>query len=127
MTIQHTRKSQIFIITCLVFAFSSLVWARSLNEIKQSMIQRAPLIKQLKAKGIVGENNSGYLAFVGSAKANEAQVAAENKDRRAIYSYVAKKENASLSVVEKRQGARKAQKAKPGEFFQKPDGAWKKR
>ena len=127
MSLPITCKRYILIFTCLALALSASAWARSLNDIKQAMIQRAPLIAQLKAQGIVGESNAGYLAFVSSARAEEAQVAAENKDRKSIYTYVAKKENTSLDVVEKRQGKRKAQKAKPGEFYQDSNGAWVKK
>jgi hypothetical protein len=81
----------------------------------------------LKTKGIIGENNSGYLGFVTTARDKEDIVTAENKDRKAIYTHFAKQQNTTLDVVEKVQANRKAQRTKPGAFFQKPDGSWHKR
>ncbi len=91
------------------------------------MKERLPVIAELKKKRIIGENNRGYLMFVGDAKEKENIVGAENKDRKTIYAYFAKKQDTNLEVVEKIQAKRKAGKAKPGQFFQKPDGAWHKK
>lgn len=119
-------KIQILLIICFVFAISSAS-ARSLNEVIQSMKQRAPAVKKLKSAGIVGENNKGYLSFIGSAGGHKALVLKENKDRKATYKYIARKENTSLSVVEARNAKRKADKARSGEFFQNPSGSWIKK
>ncbi len=127
MNMRQLYKPSILIIIGLVLAVSSHVWARSLNDIKQSMIDRAPTIKQLKSQGIVGENNSGYLEFVGSAKPQADVVAQENTDRKAIYSYFARQQNTTLAVVESVQAKRKAKQADPGEYVQNPDGSWAKR
>jgi len=116
-------KIYILVILCLAissqFAFSA--------GIKERMKKRLPVIAQLKAKGIIGENNKGYLGFVTSVKTEESVVAAENKDRKMIYSHFAKQQKTAVDVVEKIQAKRKAQKAKPGHFFQSPDGKWQKK
>ena len=127
MNIPTPHKRCILILTCLVFALTAPAWARSLADITQAMKQRAPIIGELKAKGIVGENNAGYLAFVSGAREEESLVAAENTDRKAVYAYLAKKENTSLSNVEKRQAIRKAKNTESGEFYQTEDGAWKRK
>lgn len=124
---RHNYKAMGLLVICFVFTLACTASARSLNEIKQSMIDRAPVIKELKLKGIVGEDNKGYLAFVGSTTAEQAAVAAENTDRKAIYAYFAKQQNTQLSVVEAVQANRKAEKAEPGEFYQAPDGVWHKK
>ena len=116
-------KIYVLLIICLIVS-SQLVLAAG---IKERMKQRLPAIAQLKAKGIIGENYRGYLGFVTGARAQEGVVAAENKDRKAIYTYFAKQQNTTVTVVEKVQGNRKAQKVKSGEFFQNPDGAWHKK
>ena len=95
--------------------------------IKARMKQRLPAIVELKTKGIVGENNRGYLAFVSGQKSREALVRAENQDRRSIYAYIAKQQKVSLSLVEKRRAITLAQRARSGEFIQKPDGSWVKK
>lgn len=127
MNIRRIFKTHILMIICLVFVIVSIASARTLPEIKQSMAKRAPVINTLKFEGIVGENNKGYLAFVGSKRAEEAVVAAENYDRKIVYKYLAKKQNQSLAVAEKNQAARKVKHAKPGEYFQNASGAWQKK
>ena len=95
--------------------------------IRERMIQRLPAIVELKAKGIVGESNQGYLAFVTGQKSQEALVASENKDRKAIYGHIAKNENTSLDLVGKRRAIALSQQAAPGEFIQNTDGRWVKK
>jgi uncharacterized protein YdbL (DUF1318 family) len=95
--------------------------------VKERMKERLPAIADLKSKGIIGENNSGYLGYVTSNRVNEALIAAENKDRKSIYAYFAKQQNTTLEKVELIQAKRKAERAKPGEFIQTPDGKWVKK
>ncbi len=116
-------KTYIIVIVCLIFT-SQIAFAAG---IKERMKARLPVIVDLKAKGLIGENNQGYLGFVTAIKAEEAVIAAENKDRKAIYSHFAKQQNATVDVVEKIQAKRKAEKTKSGQFFQSPDGAWVKK
>jgi len=99
----------------------------SAQGIKERMKQRLPAIVALKAQGIVGENNSGFLAFVTGQKSHESLVASENKDRKAIYAHIAKQQNTSITVVEKRRAITLSERAAPGEFVQKPDGSWVKK
>ncbi|MBW2655332.1 MAG: YdbL family protein [Deltaproteobacteria bacterium] len=123
MTIRNIFKLHILIIVCLVVS-SQLALAAG---IKERMKQRLPVIADLKAKGIIGEDNKGYLGFITDTRAQEGVIAADNKDRKMIYTHFAKQQNTSLEVVEKVQAKRKAERAKPGEFFQNPDGSWHKK
>jgi uncharacterized protein YdbL (DUF1318 family) len=116
-------KIYVLVIVCLVVS-SQFVFAAG---IKERMKARLPVIADLKAKGIVGENNKGYLGFVTANKVKADVVAAENKDRKAVYAHFAKQQNTTPGVVEDIQAKRKAQKVKAGQFFQKPDGAWQKK
>jgi len=97
------------------------------GDIKQRMKKRLPAIAALKTKGIIGENNRGYLGFVTKVRAKEDVIAAENKDRKKIYTYFAKQQETTLDFVEKIQAKRKADRVHPGEFFQKPNGTWVKK
>ncbi len=112
------------LLTVCFFVSSQFVLAAG---IKERMKQRLPAIADLKAKGIIGEDNRGYLGFVTAARAQEDVIAAENKDRKAIYSHFAKQQKTTLAVVEKIQAKRKAERVRPGEFFQNPDGSWHKK
>ena len=58
------------------------------NGIKERMKQRLPEIVQMKLDGIVGENAQGFLEFVTDNKVNADLIAAENKDRQAVYSAI---------------------------------------
>ncbi|RLB91030.1 MAG: DUF1318 domain-containing protein [Deltaproteobacteria bacterium] len=123
MNIHKFFKIHVLLILCLIVS-SQLV---SASDIKDRMKQRLPVIADLKTKGIIGEDNKGYLGFVTSKRDQEAVIAAENKDRKKIYTYFAKQQNTTIDVVEKIQAARKAAKTAPGEFFQNPDGSWHKK
>ncbi len=120
MNIRKVVKIHVLLIICLIIS-SQFALA---DGIKDRMKQRLPVIADLKTKGIIGEDNSGYLGFVTGAKAQEEVVAAENKDRKTVYSHFAQQQNTTIDVVEKVQANRKAEKATPGEFFQNPDGSW---
>lgn len=94
------------------------------KEIKQRMIARLPAIKALKGQGIVGENNRGYLQFVGQKKEKEEVVTAENKDRKLVYKAIAKQQGTTAAVVGKHRAVQIANKAQPGEWLQDANGKW---
>ena len=119
---KHTYTVMVNILVLLgVLIFSGQAGAQ---DIKERMKQRLPVIVELKAQGIVGENNQGYLAFVSGKKIQQALVESENQDRKSIYTQIAKQQNTSLDLVEKRRAMALADRAIPGEFIQKPDGTW---
>ncbi|MBU1344307.1 MAG: YdbL family protein [Proteobacteria bacterium] len=120
---RNILKIHVLLIVCLIVS-SQFAFAEG---IKDRMKNRLPAIADLKTKGIIGEDNSGYLGFVTGARAQEDVIAAENADRKAVYEHFAKQQNTTVDVVEKVQAARKMEKANPGEFFQNPDGSWQKK
>ena len=123
MNIRNFFKIYILIILCLAIT-AQLAFA---GGIKERMKQRLPVIVDLKIKGIIGENNQGYLAFVTGKKIQEDVIANENKDRKIIYEHIAKQQNAPLELVEKRRAKQISDRAKPGEFIQNSDGSWYKK
>lgn len=94
------------------------------DDIKARMKNRLPVIKQLKAQGILGEDAKGYLQFVGGNKAKADVVAAENKDRKTVYSAIAKQQGTTAELVGKRRALQIAKKAEPGEWVQDASGNW---
>jgi uncharacterized protein YdbL (DUF1318 family) len=96
----------------------------SSKEIKHRMIDRLPVIKALKGKGIVGENNKGYLEFVGKKKEKADVVTAENKDRKLVYKAIAKQQGTTAAVVGKHRAVQIANKAQLGEWLQDAKGKW---
>ncbi len=123
MTIRNIIKFNLIVVVCLMIS-SQIAFAEG---IKQRMKQRLPEIAKLKKNGIVGENNRGYIGFVTSARDQEQLIADENKDRKRIYSHFAKQQKTTVDVVEKIQARRKAEKTKPGQYYQKKGGEWTKK
>ena len=114
----------IFLVIMTLVAAAGPVLAQG---IKERMKERLPVIAELKKQGIVGENNRGYLAFVGNEKSHEDLISEENQDRKTIYAHIAEQQNTSLSVVEKNRALQLAERAAPGTYVQKPDGTWVKK
>jgi len=99
----------------------------SAAEIKQRMIARLPVIKALKDKGIIGENNKGYLEFIGKKKEKQDVIEAENSDRRQVYEAIAKQQSTTVEVVGKHRAVQIADKAQAGEWLQDANGKWYKK
>ena len=109
-----------FALALIVF-FSAVAFAGPLQD---RMKARLPEIVSLKSKGVIGENSQGYLEFVGASKEGADIVAAENADRKALYTAVAQKTGASVEQVGNRAALKWKENLGPGEFFKNPDGQW---
>jgi uncharacterized protein len=107
-----------------VFLFSA---SASCAGIKARMKDRLPKIIELKAAGIVGENNQGFLAFIGADRKEQALVDAENNDRQLVYEAIAKQQGTAADVVGRRRALQIAENAKPGEWLQDAGGKWVQR
>jgi uncharacterized protein YdbL (DUF1318 family) len=92
--------------------------------IKARMQARLPAIVALKGEGVIGEDNKGYLAFVGSARKQVDIVAGENQDRRQVYAAIAKQQGSTVEVVGELRARQIAENASPGEWLQNEQGAW---
>ena len=113
----------ILVICSLVF----LTGGALADDFKTRMKNRLPDIVKLKSQGLVGENLKGYLAHVTVKKTGQNIIDAENKDRKTVYSLIAKQQGVSLGRVETLRAAKIVKKANPGEFLQKPNGTWYKK
>ena len=117
----------IALFTLVIFTAEGNCFAGA-NDIKARMQQRLPTIVKLKADGIVGENNKGYLEFVpGAAKKDPNTVSAENDDRQAVYGAIAKQQGTSPQLVGERRANQIGQKASSGSWLQDPSGKWYKK
>jgi hypothetical protein len=92
--------------------------------IKARMQARLPVIVALKAEGIIGEDNKGFLAFVGSAQKKVDIVASENEDRRQVYAAIAKQQGTTVELVGALRSRQIAENASPGEWLQNEKGEW---
>ena len=97
------------------------------DDIKTRMKKRLPVIKELKAKGAVGENNNGFLQFVGEKKENADVVAAENKDRQTVYEAIARQQGTTPELVGERRALQISKKSAPGERVQDAGGQWQQK
>ena len=109
---------------CFCLAFTAAAWA---DGEKERMLQRQPVIVDLKNKGIIGETNDGYLGYVSSQGASQDVVAGENQDRKAIYSQIAQQQNISVDLVAKRRAQQLIERTSPGHYYQNDSGAWVKK
>lgn len=108
----------------LALSFAVFVRAEDLGAVKARMDQRLTQVDSLKRQGAVGENNRGFLETRGGGADAGPVVAAENKDREAVYAAVAQK----TGITPEQVGRARAKKIvhKPGEWVQDESGNWKK-
>jgi uncharacterized protein YdbL (DUF1318 family) len=121
------RKTIIAILPVFILGILITNAYSSSKAIKQRMIERLPVIKALKDKGIVGENNKGYLEFVGQKKEKAEVINAENKDRKLVYGAIAKQQGTTAELVGKHRAIQIANKAQPGAWLQDAAGKWHKK
>ena len=124
-------------IAALTLAFAvpqALSAADSAATIKKNMADRKPKIEVLKKAGSVGENKTGYLEVMKDKDDKEVKLSdddtklieAENKDRKAVYAAIAKKEGSTVDKVGELRAKQIRSKAAEGEFIQGEDGKWVK-
>ena len=105
------------------FLLSILICAFLLSAIPVMAID----LQTAKAKGMVGETPTGYLAPVSSPTPEIKQlIDTINAKRKAEYQKVATGNGTSLSVVEKLAGKTTIEKSAPGHYVKIGD-AWKKK
>jgi uncharacterized protein YdbL (DUF1318 family) len=119
-------KNKIYTITIslVIVSFLFSTAAAFGESIKARMKARLPVIRELLKAGVVGENKSGFLEFVGQKKQKEDVVAAENADRKKVYKHIAKKQGTTVQLVGERRALQIAKKAKPGTWLQDQSGKW---
>lgn len=114
------------IIIVLLALFSWVGSARA-DDIKARMTARLPVINTLKAQGLIGENNRGFLEFRSGQQPNADVIAAENQDRKTVYAAIAARQNASVDLVGQTRAAQIAAKEPAGVWVQDPSGTWNKK
>jgi uncharacterized protein YdbL (DUF1318 family) len=97
------------------------------DDIKERMQARLSQIADLKGRGVVGENNQGYLEFLPGKREKDDLVSAENSDRRKVYEDIAQKTGTTADLVGRRRALQIAENAKTGEWLQKDQGKWYKK
>jgi uncharacterized protein YdbL (DUF1318 family) len=118
---KHKSIVIIWLVVIGLVASAGLGWAA---DIKERMRDRLPVIKDLKTRGVIGENNKGYLEFMRGKSEKKEVVAAENKDRQIVYQAIAKKQGTTADLVGRRRAIQLAAKAEAGEWLQDAMGKW---
>lgn len=89
--------------------------------------QRFAQLKSLKAQGVLGENNRGYVEVLGASADARALADEENRDRKAIYEAIVVQNNlgkGALVTVEGVFAEVQRQKASSGDRIQSQSGEW---
>lgn len=99
----------------------------SCDPIKDRMLGRLPAINALKAQGLVGENNRGFLEFRTGATPQADVVNAENQDRATVYTAIATRQNTTPEFVGQARAAQIAGNEAAGVWIQGADGTWRRK
>jgi len=108
---------------CLVLS-GLMASAAGADDLKARFKERLPAINALKAKGVVGENNKGFLEFRGAGGEGADVVGAENADRQALYQNIAASQGATPDLVGNRSAIKFRDLANPGDWLQDDGGKW---
>lgn len=83
-------------------------------------------LKDLKAKGVAGENNRGYVEVLKDDPSARSLVESENNDRRVIYKTIEVQNNlfGAMETIEKVFAQVQRDKASPGDQIQTENGTW---
>jgi len=122
-------RNKYFLLSVFLFVIALLTFNTTghAQSIKQRMAARIPTIDAMKNGGIVGENNQGFLEYRSGNRPHQDIVAAENRDRHAVYAAIGKKEGASAALVGQRRARMLADRGPHGQWFQSPNGKWYKK
>jgi len=109
----------------LLLASAVAVRAEDLSAVRARMEQRLDTVDRLKAEGVVGENNRGYLEARGTLSTGQNQtMQAENRDRSTVYGAIAQKTGVSANEVGAARARNIAQASRPGVWLQRENGEW---
>lgn len=111
----------------ILFCISALLLTGSLSfaeDIKSRMKARKPAIDALKAQGTIGENRQGYLEYIASSSAESEVIAAENNDRKKVYSAIARKQGVNAAQVGNQRAMQIEKRSNPGMWFKDQTGKW---
>lgn len=112
------------IITLILSVFLCSTLNGQAADLKERMLARVPAINNLKDKGLVGENNAGFLEYRTDAKPEQNLINGENQDRKTVYGAIAKKQNVDVILVGQRRAKQIRDIGGAGHWFQKADGSW---
>ena len=121
-------KARLITLFAALCVLTVSVLAENATDIRRRMEQRLPQIDALKAQEVVGETNRGLLDERKPGVANAAGVVAdENRDREAVYAYIAKETGSSADAVGRARAKQIAANSRAGVWVQDETGRWIKK
>lgn len=117
-------KRIILSLVLLALGFVLAAPAQETDELKARFRERLPVLNALKDKGIIGENNKGFVEFLGKSRKSEAVVNAENADRTQLYKAIAAGTGTTAELVGQRRALQIATQEPKGRMIQNEKGEW---
>jgi len=112
----------------LTFVFSATPTLYADNDFASAQkrtLDRLEERENLWNRGLIGENNAGFVSARSSLNNKQREmVAEENKDRTIIYTAIAARTNSTAEEVGKQRAAQIAKAAKRGLWLQDMEGKW---
>ncbi len=112
-------------IFCLALgAITPTLHAQDMGAIRERMVQRLSTLDSLKADGVIGENNQGFVEVRSTDNEAAKVVAAENSDREIVYAAIAKQAGSSAAQVGQARARQIASGSAAGVWVQSVSGSW---
>ena len=92
--------------------------------LKTRFRERLPALNELKDQGVIGENNRGFVEFLGQDHRGRDVVDAENADRRELYGAIAASTGTTPELVGQRRALQIVAEERPGRMLQNEAGQW---
>lgn len=118
MKIGMMRTAGMAVLALLLMATTT--WAGVTNE-------QLAIVKGLKRKGLVGEDNRGFLAYVTEQQVAVEVVDAVNAERLKAYQKIAREQQVEVAQVGRSRAGQLAAEAAAGEWIQEANGKWRKK
>ncbi len=121
---KNSFKTAVFFLAGLFLLSLSLTATEEIT-VRRRMSERLPTVDALKLSGHVGENNIGYLMVRKDLTPEQTSlVAAENGDRKTIYSIIAIKTYTTAILVGQHRAHILAERSVKGVWLQSETGDW---
>jgi len=121
-----TRR--LFLLIAALGLLAGTVLGQSAADLQRRMRERLPQLDALKEKGVVGENNRGFVEVrEGGDASASGLVSEENRDREAVYELIAKQTGSTAENVGKARAKDIAARSKSGVWVQDESGRWTKK
>lgn len=101
--------------------------AEDLGAVKGRMSKRLSSIDSWKSHGAIGENNRGLVELRGANAEAGDVVAAENRDREAVYVALAQQTGSTAETVARARAKQIAAGSAAGVWLQRENGDWYKK